>query len=94
MEQLLKKVLLLGMGATVLTREKIDNFLEELSKSPEKVTVDELLSTLIRRGEETRGELERKIGERLEKIIEQTNLATKEDIKRLERKIEDLERKI
>jgi len=94
MEQLLKKALLIGMGAAVLTREKIENFLNELSKAPEKVTIEELLSQLIKKGEETRNELEQRIGEKVKEIIKQTSLVTKEDILKLERKIEELEKKI
>jgi len=94
MEELLKKFLLMGMGAFALTREKIEGFLDELSKAPEKMEIDDLLSELIKKGQETRDELEQRIGKRLQKIIDQTKLATKEDIARLEKKIEELEKKI
>lgn len=94
MEEILKKVLLIGMGAAMLTKEKLENFLNELSKTPEKIKEDDILSQIIKKGQETRDELEKKIGSRLEKIIDKTKFATKEDIARLERKIDQLGEKI
>lgn len=94
MEELLKKVLLIGVGAAMLTREKLENFLDELSKTPEKIKEGDILSQIIKKGQEAREELERKIGKRLEKIIDRANFATKEDIARVERKIGKLEEKI
>jgi len=94
MEELLKKFLLLGMGAFALTKEKMESLLEELSKAPEKMQINEFLSELLKKGQETRNELEQRIGEKLEKIIDQTRLATKDDIARLENKIDQIEKRL
>jgi len=94
MEELLKKFLLLGMGAFALTKEKMESLLEELSKAPEKMQINEFLSELLKKGQETRNELEQRIGEKLEKIIDQTRLATKDDITRLENKIDQIEKRL
>jgi len=50
------------------------------------------LADLIKRGEEERAEIEKRIKEIVEKIFSQLNVATKDDIKRLEEKLEKLEK--
>ncbi|RLE12988.1 hypothetical protein DRJ04_05130 [Candidatus Aerophobetes bacterium] len=97
MESFLKKVLLIGMGTYALTKEKMEAFLDELSNSVDKIKEEEFLSKIIEKGEETRKELEKGIAERLQQLISRANLASREDILRLERKIdklrEDIEQK-
>jgi len=90
MEKLLKKVLLIGMGAFALTKEKMETLLNEISTGADKLKEEDFLSRIIEKGEETRKELEKSIEEKLRKIIDKANLATKDDILRLEDKIEKL----
>jgi len=96
MEELFRKFLLLGAGTLFFTREKIEEMVNELVKcggvaSKEK---GDLLAQLLKRGEEEKAEWERKMGEKLEVLLAHTKIATKEDINRIEKKIETLERKI
>ena len=94
MEQLLKKVILSGIGALSLTREKVEELLDELAKRGEIESKEkkDILADLIKRGEEERAEIEKRIKEIVEKIFPQLNVATKDDIKRLEEKLEKLEK--
>lgn len=94
MEQLIKKFLLLGMGAFTLTREKVESFLRELEKAPEKMEINDLLSELMKKGQQTRSELEQRIAKNFQRIIDQANIATRDDITRLEKKIEELGREV
>jgi len=90
MERLLKKALLIGMGAAALTKEKMETLLNDLTTSVDKIEEEDFLSQIIKKGEETREELEENIEKKLRKLIERANLASKDDILRLEKKIDRL----
>jgi polyhydroxyalkanoate synthesis regulator phasin len=95
MESLLGKFLLSGLGVLVLTEEKIEKFIEELTKEGEitQKGKKELLTEIIEKGEEKKKEIEGKIREKVENILSQMNVATKNDIQKLEKRIEALEKK-
>lgn len=61
----------------------------ELSKEESK----DVINQLIQRGEEEKGELKRIFREQLTQVMDELNLATKEDIQRLEQRIQELEKK-
>ena len=95
MESLLGKFLLSGLGVLVLTQEKIEQLLEELTKK-EGITEKEskkLLTEIIEKGEEKKREIEGKIREKVEIMLSQMNVATKDDIRKLEKRVEALEKK-
>ena len=94
MEELIRKALLLGVGAAALTKEKIETILDDLIKAAEKIEEEDLLSRVIKKGQETKGELEERIAKKLGRVIDKTELVTKDDILKLEKKIEMLENKI
>ncbi|MEA1965282.1 MAG: phasin family protein [Candidatus Aerophobetes bacterium] len=96
MEKLLRDVFLVGLGVLSLTREKAEEIVEELTRlrgvtEKEKRT---LLERLIKKGEEQKKEIDERIGERVEKVVSRLKVATKEDIERLEKKIEELKKKL
>ncbi|MBA7475366.1 hypothetical protein ES707_10732 [subsurface metagenome] len=95
MESLLGKVLLSGLGVLVLTEEKIVKFIEELTKEGEitQKGKKELLTEIIEKGEEKKKEIEGKIREKVENMLSQMNVATKNDIQKLEKRIATLEKK-
>jgi len=95
MESLLGRFLLSGLGALVLTQEKIEEFIEELTKKGEIAQREnkELLTEIIEKGEEKRKEIEGKIREKVKKVLSQMNVATKDDIQKLEKRIQTLEKK-
>ncbi len=95
MESLLGRFLLSGLGALVLTQEKIEEFIEELTKKGEITQREnkELLTEIIEKGEEKRKEIEGKIREKVKKVLSQMNVATKDDIQKLEKRIQTLEKK-
>jgi polyhydroxyalkanoate synthesis regulator phasin len=96
MEQLLKKVILAGIGVLSLTRDKVEELLEELVKRGEIESKEksDILANLAKRGEEQKAEIEEKIKEIVDKTFSRIKIATKEDIHRLEEKLEKLEKKI
>jgi len=96
MERLFKKLILAGIGALDLTREKAEEVLEELAKKGEIAFEEkrDLLKEVVKRGEEQKEQIEKRIEKVIEKVISRTRIATVNDIKKLEEKIEKLERKI
>lgn len=95
MESLLGKFLLSGLGVLVLTEEKIEKFIEELTREGEitQKGKKELLTEIIEKGEEKKKEIEGKIREKVENMLSQMNVATKNDIQKLEKRIATLEKK-
>jgi len=95
MESLLGKFLLSGLGVLVITEEKIVKFIEELTKEGEitQKGEKELLTEIIEKGEEKKKEIEGKIKEKVENMLSQMNVATKNDIQKLEKRIATLEKK-
>ncbi len=95
MESLLGKFLLSGLGVLVLTEEKIVKFIEELTKEGEitQKGKKELLTEIIEKGEEKKKEIEGKIRGKVENMLSQMNVATKNDIQKLEKRIATLEKK-
>lgn len=93
MNELIRKALSLGVGITVASKEKIESIVEELVKKGEVAPNEsgELIKNLIAKGEESRAEMKRSVREQLQKLLGELNVATKEDIERLEKRIERLE---
>ena len=84
----LKKVLLAGIGLTSMTLEKADAFVKELVKKG-RLTVEE--------GKELQSELKRKGEDESKELLDQLDVktktvqyATKEDVSRLEDKLDVL----
>lgn len=84
----LKKVLLTGIGLTSMTLEKADAFVKEMVAKG-RLTVEE--------GKELQSELKRKGQEEVRDVLDKVNLqtqkvqyATKEDLSRLEDKLDAL----
>ena len=95
MDQLVRKLFLSGLGIFALTQEKIEELVEEMAKRGEIAwgEKEDLLGELIKRGKEQKVEIERKIGDKVEEILSRVNIASKDDIERLEKKIDALGKK-
>lgn len=93
MKEMLKNVVYAGIGAAFLTKEKIEDLGKDLiekgkmSQDEGKQFVDELL----RKSEKAKDQLDLWINKRVEDRINQLNLATKDEIAELRRKIEELQ---
>lgn len=93
MKEMLKNALYTGLGAAFLTKEKIEELRKDLiekgkiSQEEGKQFVDEL----IRKSEKAKDQLDLWINKRVEDRINQLNLATKDEIAELQRKIEELQ---
>ena len=93
MKEMLKNVLYAGIGAAFLTKEKIEELKGELiekgkmSQEEGKQFVDDLL----RKSEKAKDQLDLWINKRVEDRVNQLNLATKDEIAELRRKIDELQ---
>nr|WP_207907624.1 polyhydroxyalkanoate synthesis regulator [Effusibacillus lacus] len=90
---LIKKGLALGIGLAVTSKEQVEKVVDEMVKKGEMSQEEskEVISRLIQRGEEEQRELKRMMREEIKQILAELNIATKEDINRLDRRIQNLE---
>jgi len=92
MFETLDKIFLAGLGAMSLTKEKAEEIFEEyvekgkLKREQKSGFVKEILDTAAK----SRSDLEKIISEQLQKALAQVPLATKNDLKRIEEKLDQL----
>ena len=93
MRNMLKKGLALGLGLAITSKEQAEKFVEELVKKGEMTQEESkgFVNELIQKGEEMQKELDEMINKRLSQLLGQLNVATKEEIQRLEQRINELE---
>jgi polyhydroxyalkanoate synthesis regulator phasin len=93
MRNMLKKGLALGLGLAITSKEQAEKFVEELVKKGEMTQEESkgFVNELIQKGEEMQKELDEVINKRLNQLLGQWNVATKEEIQRLEQRIDQLE---
>ncbi|GAV22478.1 phasin family protein [Carboxydothermus pertinax] len=91
-----KRSIMLGLGLITLTKEKAEEFMNELMEKG-KMSKDEaqkFLDDLITKGKSQKEELKAEINAELQKIIKELNLVTREELKLLENRLNELETKI
>jgi polyhydroxyalkanoate synthesis regulator phasin len=92
MFETLDKMLLAGLGVVSMSKERAEKIFDEYvargkaEKDAKSGFVKELLDT----AEKTRGDLEKLVADQVKSAIEKVPLATKEDIQRLEEKLDQL----
>ena len=92
----LKKLGLLGIGAVAITEEKIREVVNELVEKGE-MSVDEgktLVHELLTEKKKQVQDFEEKISRDVQNAISKSNIASKDDVSRLEDKITELEKTI
>ncbi len=93
MKELFKNVLYAGIGAAFLTKEKVEELTVDLiekgklSQEEGKQFVDDLW----RKSEKAKDQLDLWISKQVEDRVNQLNLATKDEVAELQRKIEELQ---
>ena len=77
-----EKSINLGLGLLLYSREKVEEFVEELVSKGEvsKKDARQFAGELVRRGEEQRDELKKLIQSEVTEALKLTNLAQREDI--------------
>ncbi|CAM5730903.1 phasin family protein [Niallia sp. FSL K6-0077] len=95
MRTTIEKALSLGLGLAIAGKEQVEKTVEELVKKGEvsKNESKDLINHLIQKGEEMKVQLEAVAKEKVNAAYGELKLATLEDVKKLEKRIEALERK-
>jgi len=90
-----EKLVLAGMGALSMTRERAEKLYNELVErgQAEKERREGFVADLMEASAKTRKELEDLVAKQVHHAIEKLNLATKQDIERLEAKLDGLKSK-
>jgi len=93
MKETLKNILYAGIGAAFLTKDKIEELKGDLIEKG-KLSQEEgrqFVDDLMRRSEKAKDQLNLWINKQVEDRVNQLNLATKDEIAELRRKIEELQ---
>ena len=93
MKEMLKNVLYAGIGAAFLTKEKIEELKADLIEKG-KMSQEEgkqLVEELVRKSEKAKDQLDLWVSRRVEERIKLLNLATRDEVAELQRKIEELQ---
>ena len=87
-----EKLLLAGLGALSMTRERAEKIFDEYVHrgQAEKDSRSGFVKELLQSAEKTRKDLEEMISERVREAVGKLNLASREDIERVENKLDEL----
>ena len=92
MFEALDKIMLAGLGAMSMTKEKAESIFDEYVEKgkAQKEHRDGFVKDVMDHAEKAKGDLEKVISEQVEKAMSKQPMATKEDIKRIEAKLDEL----
>jgi polyhydroxyalkanoate synthesis regulator phasin len=92
MKDFLKKGFYLGVGAFTLTKEKIEQVVDDLVHRGEEDNKDraDLVEEFMKRAQE----FEQELTEKIKKIIQNYGFASKKEVEQLKNRIEELEKKL
>ncbi|HHV57938.1 MAG TPA: polyhydroxyalkanoate synthesis regulator [Firmicutes bacterium] len=96
MESLLRKAMLLGIGALSMTKEALEKGIDELVKKGEvsQEEAREMMRELWERGQKERDNLTRLVREQTERALKAFKGASREDLAALEARVAALERRL
>ncbi len=91
-----RKVALLGIGVASLTRDKAEKLTSDLVKKGNITQAEgrKLTSDLIKKSMATKKDMEIRIDKELKKTMNSAKFAKESDVKRLEKKVAQLEKKL
>jgi len=95
MERSIEKMLLAGLGAFTLTKEKAEDIVKELVKRGEVAKKDraEFVEKLLERSKDTRIEIEKIVEKSVMNVLKKLNIPTRSDLNALMKKIDELAKK-
>jgi polyhydroxyalkanoate synthesis regulator phasin len=94
MIDVLKKVLLTGVGVAALSKDKIEDLARDLAEKGKmteqegKALVDQLLTS----SDEARQDLQRQVEDKVQKVLGKMDLAKKSEVDALKHEIEELKK--
>jgi len=92
MFETLDKMMLAGLGALSMTRERAEKIFDEYASrgKAEKDSRSGFVKEVMDSADRTRGELEKMISEQVQKSVANLHLASHEDLQRIEAKLDRL----
>jgi polyhydroxyalkanoate synthesis regulator phasin len=89
MSDMLRKAISLGLGLTAYSREKAQQFVDEMVLKGElgKNESKDVINQLIEKGEQQQFEIKRMVQEQVKKVLDELDVATKQDLRDLEQKL-------
>jgi polyhydroxyalkanoate synthesis regulator phasin len=96
MVDLIKKALYTGVGLAVLTKEKAEELVKELTQQAKLSEQEgkELFDGLLKQSEQARNDFQAKIDEAVLTVVKRLNLATKDEVVTLTAKVDALASKV
>lgn len=96
MSDLFKKAISLGVGLTIVSKEKVEKAVDELVKRGELAPSESkaLIDRLVERGDEERGAFKTAVQEQVQKVLKDLKVPVQSDIAELEARIAVLERRV
>ena len=95
MFDIIKKTMLTGVGLAVVTKDKVEKLTRELVKKGAITEKEgkELIDDMLQKAEQARKDLETNIESIVQKVLGKIGVVTKEDLARLEEKINKIDYK-
>ncbi len=92
MLETVKRTMYAGLGLAMLTKEKADDFIRYLVETGEmsQLQAEEFVEDLRHQGQQMDKRIQDKVDAAIQSTVERLNLATKEDIYRLNLKLDEL----
>jgi polyhydroxyalkanoate synthesis regulator phasin len=96
MIDLIKKALYTGVGMAVLTKEKAEELVKELSQQAKLSEQEgkELFDGLLKQSEQARTDFQAKVDDAVLSIVKRLNLASKDELDSLRAKVDELSAKV
>ncbi|MBP7052299.1 MAG: phasin family protein [Phycisphaerae bacterium] len=86
------KLMMAGLGALTMTRERAEKMFDEYVNKGQamKETRSGFVKDVMDGAERTKAELQKLVGDQVRQTVNGLHLASKEDVERLERKLDEL----
>jgi polyhydroxyalkanoate synthesis regulator phasin len=96
MIELIKKALYTGVGLALLTKDKAEELVKELTQQAKLSEQEgkELFEGLLKQSEQARDDFQTKLDETVLAVVNRLNLATKDEVASLKAKVEELSAKL
>lgn len=96
MKDTIKKGLALGLGLAVVTKEQAEKVVEDLVEKGEisRQESSDYVDDLLKKGQATKEEIDAKIEQKVNKAKADLNMATKDEVDTLKKRVEELELKL
>lgn len=95
-DEVAKKALYFGLGLAAYSKEKIEELVKEVVEAGEAKQKDAaaLKEELLKKAEEEKKEIEKLLQKEIKRVVKSMGLLTKDDLKGLEEKIAELEKRL